>query len=379
MAAPDPHTELQFLVRGWRNLWRAQVESLPAHVGCEPFTIFVRADGRDAAHLAIKRALHAMFPAAYQELDQAYGNLSSALELVADGLSERYVDRLFESAWMGDKVEGWVRSPVFVVPEAPALYAAWVTAQLDHSSQYASLAFAPAPGIVVDEGVPAAPQRHAEASEKAAAAPVVTPTRHHHGYLIAGDRLVIEVHPSSIRDEIDVCVSATAAAAGAGRSAHLGLREPTCFDPDYIRIEGDVLTCAAQSPVVARSGPAWTDYREGFTVTLEPGQAGAVRHAVAQLRRVLAGYSAVVDHLQPWLSSVPVPKWYVEVPLLHLVVARILDGADLAGALAAFDEAAHAAGTIDKAAFRLPADARQRIDEPALWAALDRAAGPAPL
>ena len=143
------HTDLQTLPHGWRNLWRAEVESLPEAIGCVPFTIFVRAGGRDAAHLAIQRALHAMFPAAYQELDQAYCNLCSAFELVTDGLSERYVDRLFESAWLGDKVDGWVRAPVFVVPEAAALYAAWMTAQLDHSSQYASLAFSPAPGVDV--------------------------------------------------------------------------------------------------------------------------------------------------------------------------------------------------------------------------------------
>lgn len=34
--------------------------------------------------------------------------------------------------------------------------------------------------------------------------------------------------------------------------------------------------------------------------------------------------------------------------------------------------------TIDKAVFRLPSDAWQRIEDPALWMALDRAAGAAP-
>lgn len=374
MTASDSHTDLQFLVRGWRNLWRAQVESLPAHVGCEPFTIFVRADGRDAAHLAIKRALHAMFPAAYQELDEAYGNLTSARELVAEGLSERHVDRLFESGWIGDKVENWVRAPVFVVPEAPALYAAWVTAQLDHSSQYASLAFGPAPGIAVDAVAPAAPQRHAKAPGKAAAAPMVTPVRHHQGFLIVGDRLVINVHPSGGRDQIDIDVSTTAKAIAEAtgrdrdRGVRLGVDERLSFAPQDIRIEGDVLSCAAQAPFMAEYAPGLTDYREGFTVTLEPGQADAVRQAVAQLRRVLAGYQAVADHLQPWLSGEP-DQWNVQIPVFQLVVARVLDGADQAAALAALDKGTHS----------MPAVARQRIEDPVLWVALDRAAGSAPL
>lgn len=374
MTASDPHTYLETLPHGWRNLWRAQVDSLPEDTGSDPFTIFVRAAGRDAAHLAIRRALQAMFPAAFQELDQAYSNLSSALELVAEGASERQVDRLFESAWMGDKVEGWVRAPVFLVPEAAALYAAWMTVQLDHSSQYASLALVPAAGIAAGESAPAA-QRAAKPQAEAAAAPTVTPVRHHKGFLIVGDRLVINVQPTGDRDQIDVDVSATgeaiAQASGSDRDrgVRLGLDERLGFDLDEIRIEGDVLTCAAQSPFMARYAPGVTDYREGFTVTLEPGQAGAVRHAVAQLGRVLASQRAVVDHLQPWLSSVKPSAWYVEAPVFDLVVARVLDGADQAAALAAFDRAAQT----------LPAEARQRVADPALWAALDRAAGPAPI
>ncbi|WMD24013.1 hypothetical protein RAS12_30745 (plasmid) [Achromobacter seleniivolatilans] len=372
MPSETPDSTLQQLPAGWRSLWRAEVVSLPAHIVSEAFTIFVHAGGRDAAHLAIQRALHSMFPAAYQELDEAYCNLSSAGELVAEGLSERHVDRLFESAWMGEKVDGWVRAPVFVVPEAAALHAAWITAQLDHASQYASLAFAPAPGVVPDALVPAAAQRKAPAQAMAEATPLVSPIRHHDGFLIVGDRLVINVHPSGGRDQIDIHVSATARAIAQAtgqdrdRGATLGVDvdERLSFDLDEIRIEGDVLTCAAQSPFMARYAPGVTDYREGFTVTLEPGQAGAVRQALAQLRRVLAGYQAVADHLRPWLSGEPDP-WNVQIPVFHLVVARVLDGADQAAALAALDKGAHS----------MPADTRQRIADPALWAALDRAAG----
>lgn len=355
------------LPHGWRSLWRAQT-SLPPSVARDELTIFVHAGGRDAAHLAIKRALHAMFPAAYQDLDDAYYNLSSAPELVAEGLSERHVDRLFESAWSGEKVEGWVRAPVFVASEAAALYAAWMTAQLDHSSQYASLAFRPAPAPVVD----AEKLEHRSAGQNfPSGSAVVRPIRHHDGFLIVGDRLVINVHPSGGRDQIDIHVSATARAIAQAtgqdrdRGATLGVDvdERLSFDLDEIRIEGDVLTYAAQSPFMARYAPGVTDYREGFTVTLEPGQAGAVRQALAQLRRVLAGYQAVANHLRPWLSGEPDP-WNVQIPVFHLVVARVLDGADQAAALAALDKGAHS----------MPADTRQRIADPALWAALDRAA-----
>lgn len=377
MTASDPNADLQTLPRDWRNLWRAYV-TLPEDLHPQEFTIFVRGADADDAHLAIRNALNSMFPSAAPHLDNDYYNLTSARDLVSAGVSERRADRLFESGWMGDKVENWVRAPVFVVPEAPALYAAWMTAQLDHSSQYASLALVPAAGVEAGRFAPAVAQRGAQPQAREDAAPAVAPIRHHHGYLIAGNRLVVKVQPSSDREQISVGMSATAEAIGDNRGVLLGLAERYDFDPDDIGIEGDVLACASQSPYMAKYAPGVTDYREGFTVTLEPGQANAVRHAVAQLRRVLAGYRAVVEHLQPWLSGLQLPAWHIEEPLFCLVVARVLDGADQASALSAFEEATHVAETIDKAVFRLPSDAWQRIEDPALWMALDRAAGPTP-
>ncbi|WP_025140892.1 hypothetical protein [Achromobacter sp. DH1f] len=159
MPASNPGPDLQTLPQGWGNLWRAQVEPLPAGVGGEPFTIFVSADGRDAAHLAIKGALHAMFPAAYQELDEAFDSPSSARDLVGEGFSERQVDRLFESAWVSSKVDGWVRAPVFVVPEAPALYAAWMNAQLGRAVSGHGEAFS---GVADENPVKALLQRVAD-------------------------------------------------------------------------------------------------------------------------------------------------------------------------------------------------------------------------
>lgn len=335
--SPTP-SDIEQLPQAWRNLWRAHTV-LPDSVASDELTIFVRAGGRDAAHLAVKRALHAMFPAAYQDLDEAYENLSSAPELVREGVSERYVDRLFEVAWTGNKVDAWVSAPVFVVPEAAALYAAWITAQLDHASHYASRAFEPAPPIVADEATPTATQRNAMAVTKNDSAPLVPVIRHGNGFLIEGVRLVIRVLPSGGVDQICVGMSATAEAIGGDRDMNLGFAERFGFNADEIRIEGDVLTCAAQAPYIARYAPGVTDYREGFSVTLEPGQAGAVRQAVGLLRPVLAGYRAVLDHLRPWFDLLPEP-WHVQEPVFHLVMARVLDGADQDAAMAAFDEAA---------------------------------------
>lgn len=58
-------SDIEQLPQAWRNLWRVHTV-LPDSVASDELTIFVRAGGRDAAHLAVKRALHAMFPAAYQ-------------------------------------------------------------------------------------------------------------------------------------------------------------------------------------------------------------------------------------------------------------------------------------------------------------------------
>ncbi|MFJ3463487.1 hypothetical protein [Achromobacter spanius] len=381
-------SDIEQLPQAWRDLWRAHTV-LPDSVASDELTIFVRAGGRDAAHLAVKRALHAMFPAAYQYLDEAYGNLSSAPELVREGVSERHVDRLFEVAWTGNKVDAWVSAPVFVVPEAAALFAAWITAQLDHASQYASRTFVQAPGIVVDESPAMAAKLDTQALDarrlgvveeigrspeeermlsEARTAPT-RPLRYLEGYQIPGNRLVIDLHPmrSGKRDRIAVVVSTSAEAIASDRGMTLTGAPGEGFAPDEICVAGDLLTCAAPVTYLTEYAPGVTDFREGFSVTLEEGQAGAVRHAVAQLRRVLASYRAAVDYLQPWLSGFQPSPWYVEEPLFHLVAARVLDGAEPASAMAAADQ---------RGTHKLPAEARSRVDDPTLWATVDRAAGP---
>lgn len=121
-AKPAPY---QMLPPGWRALWRAHTQ-LPAELAGEEFTIYVRAIDFKTAKLAVQRALLAMYegrPAL--DLDEAFYNLTSAAELIDQGVSDDHVARLFETAWQGAKVEGWVQRPVFVVPDAAALHAAW--------------------------------------------------------------------------------------------------------------------------------------------------------------------------------------------------------------------------------------------------------------
>lgn len=84
--SPTP-SDIEQLPQAWCNLWRAHTV-LPDSVASDELTIFVRAGGRDAALLAVKRALHAIFPAGHQGLDETYENLSSAPELVREGRAQ---------------------------------------------------------------------------------------------------------------------------------------------------------------------------------------------------------------------------------------------------------------------------------------------------
>jgi len=119
----------QSLKYGWASLWRAHV-ALPREIAAQEFTIFVRAVSRERADSAMEYALKAMYPDAYGiDLTDACYNMTSARELVKQGVSRREDDRLFETAWQGDHVEGWVDRPVFVVPDAAELFEAWTVAK----------------------------------------------------------------------------------------------------------------------------------------------------------------------------------------------------------------------------------------------------------
>ncbi|ARL04272.1 hypothetical protein BOC44_21110 (plasmid) [Burkholderia pseudomallei] len=93
----------------------------------DEFTVFVRAIGREEAHAAMGRAILAMYPNA--DLESAYYNLTSARELVEQGVSPLENDRLFETGWQGNRVESWVNKPVFAVPDAAELFVAWASAR----------------------------------------------------------------------------------------------------------------------------------------------------------------------------------------------------------------------------------------------------------
>lgn len=116
----------QRLTYGWGSLWRAHAQ-LPRELTPKDFTVYVRAINREAAKRAMDLAFQSMFPGV--DLDEAYYNLHSAHELIEQGLSEHENDRLFETSWHGNRVCDWVQNPVFVVPDADALFEAWSLAR----------------------------------------------------------------------------------------------------------------------------------------------------------------------------------------------------------------------------------------------------------
>ncbi|MGY4838029.1 hypothetical protein [Burkholderia pyrrocinia] len=116
----------QSLKYGWASLWRAHT-SLPREMASAEFTVFVRAISREEAHAAMGRVILAMYPNA--DVENAYYNLTSARELVEQGVSPLENDRLFETGWQGNHVESWVDKPVFAVPDAAELFVAWTSAR----------------------------------------------------------------------------------------------------------------------------------------------------------------------------------------------------------------------------------------------------------
>lgn len=126
LAMTNTESSTQPLKYGWASLWRAHAV-LPREVASEEFTIFVRAVSREDAHAAMGRVILSICPAA--DLEYAYYNLTPARELVAQGVSSLENDRLFETAWQGGRVAGWVDKPVFAVPDAAELFEAWMTAR----------------------------------------------------------------------------------------------------------------------------------------------------------------------------------------------------------------------------------------------------------
>ncbi len=104
--------------------------ALPREVALEEFTVFIRAVSRERADAGMEDALKAMYPDVYRiDFMEACYNMTSARELVEQGVSRRENDRLFETAWQGDHVKGWVTRPVFVVSDAAELFEAWAAAR----------------------------------------------------------------------------------------------------------------------------------------------------------------------------------------------------------------------------------------------------------
>lgn len=193
--------------------------------------------------------------------------------------------------------------------------------------------------------------------------PVTKPQRAGDGFLIPGQNLKLRISADPAGNGIQV-YAALQPADGSERGVALTSADTCTYDPDLVTLNGDVLRCAARSAYATEYlAPGITDFQEGFTVTLEPGQADAVRQAVVGACRVLAAYRGVVAHLEPWLSNVQPSAWYVTKPLYALVVAYVLDDASHDAALAAFDRVANGQ----------PDDARLRIADPAVWEILKNA------
>lgn len=195
-------------------------------------------------------------------------------------------------------------------------------------------------------------------------APAVHAQRAHDGFLIPGHHLDLQISADTGGNGICVDVSLTPAATQLDRGVWLTDTNADAYPPDGITVDGDRLTCSRPYRVGV------TDFRQGFSVTLEPGQAHGVRQALAGAQRVLDAYAGAVGHLQPWLNTVQPSAWYVTQPLFQLIVAYVLDAATHDQALAVFDRAVSSGA---------PSDARLRIADPALWALLKKARDVAPI
>jgi hypothetical protein len=62
-------------------------------------------------------------------MDVPSSSEKSAQELIDQGASPLENNRLFETGWQGNRVASWVAKPVFAVPDAAELFAAWTKAR----------------------------------------------------------------------------------------------------------------------------------------------------------------------------------------------------------------------------------------------------------
>lgn len=111
------------------DLWRANTDD---------DTIYVVAATRAEAHDAMRRVIQAMYkPDDDTTLDESYYNLSSASEMIEEGVSDNLAHRLFESGWFGGRPL-YVDAPIMALPnsERQRLMQVWLeTRQADRKTK----------------------------------------------------------------------------------------------------------------------------------------------------------------------------------------------------------------------------------------------------
>ena len=108
---------------GMVTVWRAHLEGR----NLMDATIYVQAGNHEEAARKV-RAVAIILAGSVEQAEDAISNLTSALDLVHQGVSADRVDRLFETGWRGDEVTSWVTRPIFCVRRPDLMMAAWLKA-----------------------------------------------------------------------------------------------------------------------------------------------------------------------------------------------------------------------------------------------------------
>ena len=120
-AATRPHIPPAFL-----RLYRAFVQPARDSRGPE-LTVFVEAAGHQSAIRKIANAIAAIEGCLPETVAERTYNVSSARELVEDGLGDDIEARLFECGWSDGVPTCFVEEPLFLLSKPAALIRKWVT------------------------------------------------------------------------------------------------------------------------------------------------------------------------------------------------------------------------------------------------------------
>jgi hypothetical protein len=88
-------------------------------------TVFVEAGSREGAVRKIATIIAALEYGKPEAVRERLYNLASAVDLIAENISEDHRLRLFECGWSGDQVISWISQPLFLLREPAALIRAW--------------------------------------------------------------------------------------------------------------------------------------------------------------------------------------------------------------------------------------------------------------